>query len=536
MLKRLETVSIDSVTHATELARVTLVRPPVLQLPSSLSYYGAMLPIGLAYVAAVLREAGNEVTVIDAPGEALDRFETLDSPVGKLQMNGLTPSEIVERIDPSTEILGITHMFLHEWPVIKEIAELARDRFPDLTIVLGGENATAFWKTVFEETDAVDYCVLGEGEATMLELVARLKAGAEISGLSGVVCRSGDEVNSTGLSKRLTAVDEIPRPAWDLLPVERYMQASDKFGVHRGRSIPMLASRGCPYKCTFCSSPQMWTQRYITRDPSDVVDEIRTYIQRYGIQNVNFVDLTAIISKKWILEFCRLLEEADLGITWQLPVGTRSEALDAEVLPMLFKTGCRNICYAPESGSVRMLDLMKKRVKLPNLFQSLRASVRSGLVTNMNIIVGHPAERRADLWKSYWFLIKSAIAGCQSSSVMIYAPYPGSADFEDLLEQGKVAIDTDYYYLALARTGMHSKTYCANMGVRELILMRNVMLVSFFALAYGLRPLRIVRALLSLVTGREETLLDQFLRTKRKQLQNAFGRGRSVSNTVQPTQ
>src|SRR5262245_17861093 len=142
-------------------ARITLIRPPILQAPVSYSSYGAIPPIGLAYIAAVLRDAGHHVTVLDACGEAIDRFTSVPSPVGTLQLNGLTVDELVEHLDPSAEIVGITHMFLHEWPTIREIAEKAKAKIPGLTVVLGGENASAFWPWILEQTTAVDYVVRG---------------------------------------------------------------------------------------------------------------------------------------------------------------------------------------------------------------------------------------------------------------------------------------------------------------------------------------------------------------------------------------
>ena len=87
---------------------------------------------------------------------------------------------------------------------------------------------------------------------------------------------------------RRRKLSEIPPPAWDQFPLDEYLAYADFFGVNRGRSMPILATRGCPYKCTFCSSPQMWTTRYVVRDPDDVADEIADYVERYGIQNVNF--------------------------------------------------------------------------------------------------------------------------------------------------------------------------------------------------------------------------------------------------------
>src|SRR5262249_38566659 len=137
----------------------------------------------------------------------------------------------------------------------------------------------------------------------------------------------------TAPRQRIRDVDAIPRPAWHLFPVSNYLDGGFTYGVNLGRSMPILATRGCPYQCTFCSSPAMWTTRYYA--------------------------LTAIIKRDWILAFCRELERRGLDITYQLPTGTRSEVLDEEVLAALYRTGCRNICYAPESGSPETLARIK---------------------------------------------------------------------------------------------------------------------------------------------------------------------------------
>ncbi len=514
--------------------KIALVRPPVLQLKKSLSAYGAILPIGLAYVAAALRRAGHRLQVIDAPGEAIDRVRDVPSPIGTLAMTGLAPDEIVARLDADTEVLGVTHMFLHEWPSVRKIAELAKARFPNLKVVLGGENATAFWQWMFRETDAVDACVLGEGEATALALCERLATVGDGAGVPGVAWRTTSDTcdESAGgakLSERHTQLDDIPLPAWDLFPVENYLAHADNHGVNRGRSIPMLATRGCPYRCTFCSSPQMWTTKYVTRKPREVVDEIKGYIERYRINNVNFCDLTAIIKKEWIVEFCTILQQEQLDLTWQLPTGTRTEVLDREVLHLLYATGCRNITYAPESGSDRMLQVIQKKVLLPRMLDSLRAAHKEKMVTRVNIIIGHPKEEWADTRKSLKFLVKAALTGCQDAAVMIFAPYPGSADFKELLAAGKVAMKDDYYFLALARSGLSSKTYNPRMSTKQLVFAQYGMLLAFYATAYLSRPWRFFGVLKSLVTGKESTQLDQLLRTKMKQ---AFAKKEKVAQAA----
>jgi hypothetical protein len=119
-------------------ANVVLIRPPIVVFPRSLSSYGPVPPIGLAYIAAVLRELGHHVEVIDGSGEHIDRFEDFETPVGTLRRVGLSPAEIAERVPEGTQLVGITHMFLHEWPQVKAIAEEVRARHPHATIVLGG--------------------------------------------------------------------------------------------------------------------------------------------------------------------------------------------------------------------------------------------------------------------------------------------------------------------------------------------------------------------------------------------------------------
>ena len=131
--------------------------------------------------------------------------------------------------------------------------------------------------------------------------------------MTGVAFRDAlaGEVVDTGLSIRMTKPELNtvgPRPAWDLVPLEKYWEHYPFFGVNRGRSMHVLGTRGCPYKCTFCSSPQMWTTKYVVREPEDVVDEIVEYVERYGVQNVNFVDLTAATNRKWTLGLCDALE------------------------------------------------------------------------------------------------------------------------------------------------------------------------------------------------------------------------------------
>ena len=503
---------------AAETCVVTLVRPPVVTLPGSLATHGPVPPVGMAYLAATVREAGHDVRVIDSPMAELGRFDEIDSPVGRLRRWGLAPSDVVARIDPATRVLGLSNMFLHEWPQVREIAELARERFPELVIVAGGETPTAFWRQIFEQTGAIDAVVLGEGEAPFLELIDRVLAGAPLDRQEGVVVAPGRDAMGTGsaeLAPRLRRLDVIPRPAWDLFPLEHYWESTPFFGVDLGRSMPVLATRGCPYKCTFCSSPQMWTTRYVVRDPEDLADEIADHVRLHDVRNINFCDLTAITKRQWTLDFCDALDARGLDITWQLPVGTRSEALDAQVLRRLYETGCRNITYAPESGSPRMLQAMDKRVDLDHMFSSLRAANEIGLKTHVNVIIGHPAERWSDLWLSLRMLLRAAWIGCDDAAPSIFAPYPGSRDFAALVDAGAIEVDEAIHYVSFSRSTSASRSYNPRMSARQLRVVQLAMLAAFYGVSAVLHPSRAWRWLRTPFRGGETTYLEQMLRSRR---------------------
>jgi anaerobic magnesium-protoporphyrin IX monomethyl ester cyclase len=499
------------------MAHVTLIKPPTVVNMSSLSFHNSLPPLGLAYISAVAKAAGHTVQVIDAPGEDIETYHPVHHGSITLYTHGLSLPEIVDRISPDAKVVGITNMFMHEWPLIKDLIGKIRARFQDVLIVMGGETPTAFWWRMLEECPALDCCVLGEGEVTFEELLANVDAGGKLEDVASVAFRgeAGKAVKSTATRKRIRAIEEIPRPDWEAFQVEAYLSHQYSSGVKRGRSLPMISSRGCPYQCTFCSSPAMWTTRYVTRSPENVADEIAYYVERYGVSNIDFHDLTSMLTKRWIVRFCDVIEERGIRISWQLPSGTRCEALDAEALAALYRSGCRNLSYSPESGSEEILENIKKRVKLPVLMKSVRAAVAQGIISNVNFILGLPGETWRDAWKTYKLIIQLAFAGAHSTAVMVFNPYPGSALFDQIHATGKIELNDEFYFGSLLRSGKTSVSYNETMRPAMLVAIQLVMLSTFFGLQYLLRPQRAVRTLLQLVTrAKQETNMEQFLGTK----------------------
>jgi len=370
---------------------VTLVRIPLI---SSVYSYSAPIspPLALAYLSSSLIKAGFDATPIDGLGEAIDQV-VIDKK-SDCRVRGLSIEELLERIPLHTNLIGISCMFSQEWIYTKNVIQHIKRKFPHVPIILGGEHATAMPEKNLEMCPAIDVCVIGEGEETIIDIAHNYPANPER--INGIVYRgeNGQFIKNPPRT-RIKHIEDIPRPAWHLLPIEKYLDGGYSNHVNSGRSMPMLATRGCPFQCTFCSNKNMWTQRYYTRPPEDVIDEMEEYIQRYNIDNVDFYDLTAIIKKEWIIEFGNLMKKRQINITWALPSGTRSEALDSSVTKLLAETNCTYIAYAAESGSPRVLKEVKKEVKLDVMYESMRMAKKKWTFSSLQSHIRIP-QREAD--------------------------------------------------------------------------------------------------------------------------------------------
>lgn len=491
------------------MAHLTLIRPPAVSSPRNHSV-DLIPPIGLAYVAAALERAGHQVVLIDALGEAPD--QRLPAAHPGLVAYGLTIDEIVERIPASTGAIGVSAMFSQQWPHVEALVEAIARRHPALPIFLGGEHATAAWRYLLDHCPQVSLCVLGEGEQTAVEVAEWLDGTRSLADISGVAVRREGVPAATERRGRVTDVATIPWPAWHLAPVEAYLARGFGHGVNRGRSMPLLATRGCPFQCTFCSSPEMWTTRYVMRPVADVADEIESYIARYRVTNIDFVDLTVVVKRDWTLEFCRELERRRLNITYQLPSGTRSEALDREVLEALYRTGCRNITYAPESGSPRTLQRIKKRIRLDRVLDSMRAAHQAGMVARANMIIGFPFERRRDIWQTLGFCLKMAWYGVEDIALFPFCPYPGSELYEDLRRDGSLPPMSNDYFASLGLTDLgQANNVSRHVGPLEINFYRAIGMALTLIIGYLFFPRRIRRTLAHLLRGDSESAFEKRL-------------------------
>jgi anaerobic magnesium-protoporphyrin IX monomethyl ester cyclase len=483
--------------------KICLIRPSIV-VPASNAITIFTPPLGLAYIAGSLRSAKFEVQMIDAVGESLDTRHPSNN---DCFIYGLSQKQTIDRIDPDTEIIGIALGFSFEWPTCRDLMNAVRERFPKALLIGGGEHITAV-PTQSLEDSAIDIGVLGEGEETAVEIaIAVSENRLNPEEIPGIVFRNRmGQIHINERRPRKRNLDDIALPAWDLIPIENYLERGYGFGVNRGRSMPMMASRGCPYQCTFCSNPSMWTTRWIARDPDLLLDEMQLYQKKYNIENFDFYDLTAIVKKSWIVAFCDKIEERNMKFTWQLPSGTRSEAIDSEVAALLYKSGCRNMSYSPESGSVGVLERIKKKISLDSVIRSIDASFKNNMNIKTNIIFGFPEETLKEILESYHFIIRMAFAGAYDISIWAFSPYPGSELFSDISATGKLRMD-DAYYDSLRSYADPSKTvsYSVHISDKTLKVLRFIGTALFYVTSWSRRPYRPFKIIWNLMIGRQES-------------------------------
>jgi anaerobic magnesium-protoporphyrin IX monomethyl ester cyclase len=505
---------------------ITLVEPSKFVTASNHLSVVAMPPLGLAYLAGSLLKSGHQVTIVDAIGEDIERLTVFDQEKS-IYLRGLPVDEIIDRIPSGTGLIGISCMFSYQWLTVRTLIDAIKCRFPTTPLVVGGEHPTGLPHEVLR-TSRVDYVVMGEGEETAVALAEAVASGRSLDDVEGIAFRGRDgELVVNPRRKRIAAIDDIPLPAWRLFNLESYITHNQPNGAARGRFIPMLATRGCPFQCTFCTSPQMWTTRWTARKPQLVVDEMEQYIRDYGIVDFQFEDLTAIVRRDWILEFCEEIDRRGLNITFQLPSGTRSEAVDGEVARALKRAGCHEFAFAPESGDEAILKSIKKRVKLSRMFESAKQTMEAGINLGCFFIIGFPEDTWRSVFNTYRAIARCAWMGFSSVNVNAYSPQPNTESFEALRQQGVIPTFDDAYYLSLFTfQGLAPKTsYNPIFGAKLLTALVLNGFAVFYIVSFLRHPGKLVRVGIDLFSARSATKTGRAARGMLGQLFRGWGLG-----------
>lgn len=361
-------------------------------------------PLGLAYIASVLERNNIDVRILDC--QALD-YNLIDF------------EDYLKREKP--KIVGI---FCVTTTVDMSVrtAESSKKINPNTKTILGGPHATIMPRDLMANKD-IDYVVYGEGEYTALELTGYLlgKSTKKIEGINGIYYKKNGTVHNTAPREYIKNLDEIPHPAYHLLPVERY-----KPGAGTYKKLPamnIISSRGCPYNCTFCSKA-IFGKTYRERSADNVVDEIKYLATKFGVRDIVFNDDTITINKKRLIEICDKMKKEGLDIAWSC-MG-RVNNIDEEMLNAMKKAGCIQICYGIESGDEGMLKSIKKGITLEQVRKAVKITKKVGIEVRGSFIMGSPGETRQTLQKTIDF---SKELDLDIAAFNIATPFPGTEMF-----------------------------------------------------------------------------------------------------------
>ena len=501
--------------------KITLIRPPIHSSTGLMSAH--LVPyLGVAYIAAASRCAGHSVDIIDMCGEDITHTEIVRE---KFVAYGMPLSALKNRLK-SSEVIGITSTFSQDWVFHKDLIKYIRNLSPKSVIVVGGEHVTALPEYCLNSCKELDICVVGEGEEIFVKLLETIEKNGNFKNVAGLVYRSSDKSNllSTPRAIRIKDIDKIPWPAWDLMPMENYLVRELNYCIKRGRTIPMLLSRGCPYHCAFCSNFNMWGSRWINRLPKLVVDEMEYYVNFYKANNFVFSDLTAVINRETIVDLCNEIINRKLNITFQMP-GLRTEVIDYDVLKLMYSAGCRDLDFAIESGSKDVLASVNKKNDPEKMAYLIKQGLSLGINFTVNIILGLPQEGFMDFLKSYWLVMKLAINGMQGINVFPFIPYPGSKLFYEFLENKKIKLEDNYFFDLFAYTDLsQAVSWSEKFGPKTLNFMRVFLLINFYGLMLVSHPKRLYHLIRNILSGKSQTKIENVFQKVFKNIKASFGK------------
>ena len=381
-------------------------------------------PLGLASMASVARNAGYTVRIVDCTiaAPAVSLFETF------CQKNLLPTYERIRYI-------GITS-FTFNIKKALALACLCKQYYPQATILLGGCHATALPYEVIAHP-AVDMVVVGEGEYTLLDLLAD-KDPATINGV--VYKNTLGAVERTPARERIPNLDLLPMPAYDLLPIEHYRPAKGSY--KRLPAMSMMTSRGCPGECTFCF--KTLGKRLVFKSAQKIIDEIEFLIDRYGIKQILFYDDTFTVYKKNVLALCDRISEKKLDISWTC--FARVDYVDKPMLHHMAAAGCHQIMYGIENVNETVLHNIKKKINREQMFNAVRWTKQAGIECRVALMVGNPGDTKEIVEENLSFIKK---VSPDYLIVNIATPLPGTEMFAWADEHRLIlSYDWDNYTLA----------------------------------------------------------------------------------------
>jgi len=401
--------------------KVTLINPPLVYKAGDLHGSIPFMPTGLLCLAGHLESNGVDVSIIDGFGLSPRRFYRIDS---KLIGNGLSEKKIVERLD-GEKLIGISVHSGMSHSIALRLAETIKKQYPSVVLVAGGNHASVVYKDFLE--GGFDYVCIGEGENSLLALVKYLRDGpGSLSSIPGLAYR-GAKPSPCVFE---TDLDRFVFAPLHMLPLDSYWSLGMQHAPVQGKFMVITTSRGCVYNCRFCTTPNLHGRKWRTRSAKNIVNEIQSAIETYGIEEVIIQDELFGFRKESARAFAYEIINRNLKIRFSLPSGIKVETTDEETLFLLRQAGLHYLVFAPESGSKRVLQKMNKPMDFEKLFRLVSFVKGIGIKLSCVFVIGFEDENDDDRQMTENLMVKLTKLGVDEVSLFIWSPLPGAAAFE----------------------------------------------------------------------------------------------------------
>ena len=416
--------------------KVLLFTSPVFTFENNIDV-NPLPPLGLAYLGAILENSGIAVRIFDCLAEGWNNRTKVADNIIRIGSSFDEIEDVIRDFEP--DIVGVNSLFSKQEKNARQIYDIVKKVNQNIITIAGGAHPTVLPELVMSDEN-VDFVVLGEGEETIVDLIKAIEGKEDISNLEGVGYKNNGQAIIIPKTKFIEDLDKLPFPARHLLNMEKYFGLKASHGTRtRRRFSPIITSRGCPAKCTFCSAKKVWGRKFRSRSPENVIAEIKLLIDEYQIQEIMFEDDNVTFDAKRAAKIFDSMIEEKLDVTWDTPNGIAAWTLTEELIDKIKESGCNRLNFPIETGNQYVMDnIIKKPLKLEKVKPLVKYARGIGLDVGLFLVIGMPGETEDQIWDSFHIAKELEV---YSPHISIATPYPGS-ELYDLCIENKYLEDS----------------------------------------------------------------------------------------------
>jgi radical SAM superfamily enzyme YgiQ (UPF0313 family) len=372
-------------------------------------------PLGLEYIAATLENKGHTVEIIDLDAE---------NPTKEHLKN------LISRADA----IGMS-VFINNYTIAADVAREIKQLDPSIPLIIGGPHCTFLKQNIFSQIPSADISVESEGESVILDLVSYLEGKKSLSDIHGINYRENNQIKSGKPLEVIDDIDSLPFPARHL--TEKNMYGMFNWGFRPTQKFTtMISSRGCPFKCRFCTrfgNIKGWSYR--RRSPENIIKEIQEISKKY--QSIMIVDDNFLADKKSTTHIMDTLIELDLDLELYI-LGARVDTAEHDLYHKMKLAGVKFIAFGIESGNQDVLDYYHKKITLPQIRKAVTLARKMNFITQGFFIFGAPIETKNHIENTIQ-LARSLPFDIIDFNILCYEI--GSDIWEEAVQQKKISTD-----------------------------------------------------------------------------------------------